>query len=250
MNYLLRLIICSILLGFFFSCVKKDEGKLRLIVLTGTNNHDWKATTKQLKTMYNESGRFEVHVTESPDTLGYNDFKKFDVVLSNWNPWPENKVDWPDTTKQGLMKYIESGGGFVLFHAASAAFYDWKEFHELIGGTWFGRTRHGKITDHEVIIDDKDHPITKGLSNFRIKDELWVEMKLQDSVNILASSFSKKDNNGRDMMEPVMFWNLKGTGRCFYNVLGHNVEALENEHWKKIMLRGTEWAATGKVSNF
>ncbi|GAB1855383.1 hypothetical protein MHTCC0001_02170 [Flavobacteriaceae bacterium MHTCC 0001] len=200
--------------------------------------------------MYNETDKFELHVTESPDTLTYGNFKKFDVVVSNWNQWPQNDKPWLKSTKQGLMRFIDEGGGLVLFHASSASFYDWDEFHKLIGATWGAKTRHGKITDHEVIIENNRHPITKGLENFWIKDELWVEMELQENVNILASSHSKVENKGRNMMEPVLFWDVKGKGRCFYNVLGHDVFAMNNEYWKKIMLRGTEWAAKGSVSSF
>ncbi|MGC6432144.1 MAG: ThuA domain-containing protein [Jejuia sp.] len=221
---------------------------MRLIILTGSNNHDWKGTTQQLQKMYLETGQFEVDVTESPDTLGYEDFEKYDAVLSNWNPFPENKKDWPKLTKEGLMKYVAEGGGFVLFHASSATFYDWPEFHELIGGTWGKKTRHGKITEHKIVFTDKTHPITKGIEDFWITDELWVNLEIQENPNILATSFSNSENKGRDKMEPVMLWNTKGKGRCFYNVLGHHVVALKNESWKKIMLRGTEWTATGKVS--
>ena len=49
-------------------------------------------------------------------------------------------------------------------------------------------------------------------------------------------------------MEPVVTWNEKGKGRCFHNILGHNVRAMKNSGWKTLMLRGTEWAATGEVT--
>lgn len=49
-------------------------------------------------------------------------------------------------------------------------------------------------------------------------------------------------------MEPVVSWNTLGNGRCFHNILGHDVKAMRNTGWKTLMLRGTEWAATGKVS--
>ena len=173
MNYLIRFIACLLSLGFLSVCNTNEEKKLKIIILTGRNNHDWKATTNQLEAMYNATGHFELSVTTSPDTLNYKDFTKFDVVLSNWNQWPDKSVDWPKSTKEGLMKYVENGGGFVLFHAASASFYDWEDFHQLIGGTWGKATRHGKITKHKIVFNDKKHPITKGMQEFWITDELW-----------------------------------------------------------------------------
>lgn len=247
----IKFLVCIVFLGFFLACKGNEkEDKLNLLILTGSNNHDWKATTKELKRMYDETNKFQLHITKSPDTLDYNDFKNFDVVLSNWNQWPDNNLDWPESTKQGLMKYIEEGGGFVLFHAASATFNNWQEYHELIGGTWGKNTRHGKITEHKITFKDREHPITKGIKDFSIVDELWVEMELQDNVNVLATSLSDAKNKGRGVMEPVLLWNTRGKGRCFYNILGHNVGAIKNKMWETIMLRGTEWAATGKVLEF
>ncbi|GAB1858894.1 hypothetical protein MHTCC0001_37380 [Flavobacteriaceae bacterium MHTCC 0001] len=51
-------------------------------------------------------------------------------------------------------------------------------------------------------------------------------------------------------MDRVLFWYVKGNAICFYYVFGHDVFALYNKYWKKIMLRGTEWAAKGSVSSF
>ncbi|WP_316838095.1 ThuA domain-containing protein [Pedobacter nutrimenti] len=231
-----------------FGSTKKNNDRLQLLILTGSSNHDWEATTLQLKKNYTENNRFEVFVTKSPDTLNFQDFKKFDVVVSNWNAWPENHDKWTMSAKAGLMRYIEQGGGFVLIHSANAVFYDWDEFHELIGATWGDQTTHGKITKHKIIIKDKHHPITKGMHDFWITDELWVNAKVQPKLNVLAEAYSDPKNKGRGLMEPVFLWNEKGKGRCFSSILGHDVTAMENKEWKRLVLRGTEWAATGKVT--
>jgi type 1 glutamine amidotransferase len=39
-----------------------------------------------------------------------------------------------------------------------------------------------------------------------------------------------------------------GKGRIFHTILGHDVKAMENEGFQTLLLRATEWAATGKVS--
>lgn len=247
-------VVMSISLFFLIHSCKvktlKIDNKLQVLILTGSNNHNWKSTTNQLQSMYAESEMFTTIVTEAPDTLKYRDFKKFDVILSNWNAWPEGEIRWPKSAKNGLMKYIDEGGGFVLFHAANAAFYDWDDFHKLVGAKWkMGSTTHGEISKHKIIIKNKTHPITKGMDAFWITDELWVNTEMQPNVNLLAASYSDPKNKGRGLMEPVMLWNTKGKGRCFHSILGHDVEALQNSNLKTIMLRGTEWAATGKVTN-
>ncbi|MCG8308764.1 MAG: PmoA family protein [Cytophagales bacterium] len=237
----------------FFQCVTKQKTdqtsqKLNLLILSGRNNHEWEKTTPLLVKMYKESGRFETQVTASPDTFSYEGFSQFDAVVSNWTAWPEHDYRWSEETEQGFVKYIENGGGFVLFHAASATFYDWQAFREMVGTTWDDRTVHGKIAPHRIVIKDRIHPITKGVSNFWITDELWVNAGVHAELNVLAESYSDPSNKGRGKKEPVVHWNSKGKGRIFHNILGHNERAIKNTGWKTLMLRGTEWAATGEVS--
>ncbi|MBA7592915.1 hypothetical protein ES708_35117 [subsurface metagenome] len=50
------------------------------------------------------------------------------------------------------------------------------------------------------------------------------------------------------MDEPVVLCTHFGKGRGYYIVLGHDVRAIENLGFQTLMLRGTEWAATNKVT--
>jgi type 1 glutamine amidotransferase len=228
--------------------VEDTSDKIKLLILSGRNNHEWQKTTPLLAKFYNESGRFETVITNRPDTLSYENFKLFSAVVSNWAAWPEHDYRWPKSTEEGLMKFIEEGGGFVLFHAASATFYDWPEYQQMVGTTWGDSTAHGKIVPHKIIIKDQDHPITEGMNDFWITDELWVNAGVNSELNVLAESHSDPSNKGRGIMEPVVHWNSKRKGRIFHNILGHNQRAMKNTGWKTLMLRGTEWAATGDVS--
>jgi len=248
-----RLLLFACLIAAFGSCTNEKSHEnarrqLSILIISGSNNHEWQSTTAHLQKMYEENGLFKVEITENPDTLSYTIFKQYDAVVSNWNAWPENTRRWPAETESGLLKYIDEGGGFALFHAASAAFYDWEAYQKLVGSTWGDSTRHGKIAPFKVSIKDQYHPVTQGLADFWIADELWVNSATQPDIHILAEALSDTANNGRGMMEPVVLMNTYGKGHIFHNILGHNVRAMKNTGWKTLMLRGTEWAATGEVT--
>jgi type 1 glutamine amidotransferase len=85
------------------------------------------------------------------------------------------------------------------------------------------------------------------MKDFAIADELWHRVELQPSAKILCSAFSAVDKGGTGKMEPVVICTDFGKGRCFNLVLGHDTGAMHNINWRMLMLRGTEWAATGNV---
>jgi hypothetical protein len=39
-----------------------------------------------------------------------------------------------------------------------------------------------------------------------------------------------------------------GKGRCFALLLGHDARTMQNAGFQALLVRGTEWAATGKVT--
>ena len=227
----------------------QEAEPLRALILTGQHNHRWQETTPLLKRIYEESGRFAVDVTETPAACDASTFAKYDVLVSNWSGFPKvNDRQWGDKTEKAFLDFVHSGKGFALFHAASASFHTWPEFQQLIAATWGKGTGHGPRHTFKVTIGDQDHPITRGLRDFWIHDELWHRMATQPTMEVLCTAFSAKDRRGTGRDEPVAIWTRFGKGRCFNLVLGHDVKAMRNVAWRTLMLRGTEWAATDEVT--
>jgi len=227
----------------------KETEKIRVLLLSGRNNHEWQQTTPFVEKLFIQSGRFSVSVTEKPDTLKLRDFQKFDVVLSNWNSWPENDLRWPEQTEKALLSFIENGGGFVTFHASSSAFYKWPEFKEISTAAWvMDTTSHGKVSETAVSIINKKHPVTKGLKDFVIFDELWLNAAVNPKFEVLGSASDQKTTEEGIKPQPAIMVANYGKGRIFHTILGHDVKAMENEGFQNLLLRGTEWAAIGKVS--
>ena len=232
-------------------------GKIRLLILSGANNHAWKATTPVLRKMYEDSGRFAVDVTEDVPNLKAADFARYDCIVSNYTTYPviEGKR-WPAETEKALLDYIAAGHGFVLLHAASTAWGDWPEFTDLIGLQWqkdkaTGKNVSGHGAQHSfaVTIVDKQHPITQGMKDFQhAKDELYHRQLKHATARVLATTFSDKAMGGSGEAEPMIVVTELGLGRCFHNAMGHDTKPMAGVGFRTLMLRGTEWAATGKVT--
>ena len=249
--------------------------KLSALILDGQNNHKWMETTPVIREILEEEGLFSVDVATSPPKGANMEsfqpaFADYDVVVSNYNGGP-----WPEKTRTAFVEYMRNGGGFVSVHAADNAFRDWPEYNQIIGlGGWGRRDEtdgpyvfyrdgkivrdnrpgrggaHGAQRDFQVNIRVKDHPITKGLPDtwMHAKDELYGLLRgPAQNLTVLATALSKPKNSG-PVHEPMLFTVEYGEGRMFHTTLGHGVHAMRCVGFAVTLQRGTEWAATGKVT--
>jgi type 1 glutamine amidotransferase len=267
----------SILAGFGFatSAFSADaEKELKVLIVDGQNNHDWKATTPILKKALEETKRFKVDVATAlkKGAAGFAPkFSEFDVVVSNYNG-----DEWPEETKSAFVEFVTKGGGFVTVHAADNSFPKWPEYNAMIGvGGWGGRNekdgpyvrfRDGKIVRDEVKgnggshgaqhaflveVRDKEHPITKGLPEkwLHAQDELYDRLRgPAKNLTVLATAYADPKKGGSGENEPMLMTIDYEKGRVFHTTLGHSVGAMKCVGFRTTFARGCEWAATGKVT--
>ncbi len=203
------------------------------------------------------------------------DFSKYDVVISNFG---NSAADWPVETQQAFDRYVREGGGFVSVHAADNSFGNWPEYNRMIGlGGWGGRTKasgpyvfydnagrlvrdedspggagsHGPRHNIPIIVRRQDHPIMEGLPSYWVTavDECYSKLRgPAENMTILATG---KDASGKaptDRHEPLLMVIQYGKGRVFHTTLGHDGTSCEGVDFITTLTRGTEWAATGKVT--
>ena len=252
---------------------------IRVMLLDGQSGgpyHDWKATTPVLKHELEQTGLFQVDVVTAPASGGdfsnfTPDFSKYQVVVSNLD-----SPTWPEDLQSSFEQYVRNGGGLVIVHAADNAFPNWTAFNEMIGvGGWRGRNEnagpmwyfkdgklvsdpspgnagsHGARLPYAVTIRDSNHPITKGLPNvwMHAGDELYATLRGPGkNMTVLATAHSDPANKGTGHDEPILMVLHYGKGRIFHTIMGHDVPALRCVGFITTFQRGTEWAATGKVT--
>jgi type 1 glutamine amidotransferase len=249
---------------------------IKVLIIDGQNNHKWEVTTPILKQDLESTGKFQVDVATTPpagaDMSGFKpNFSAYKVVLSNYNG-----DSWPKETQTAFEQFVGNGGGFVSYHAADNAFADWPAYNEMIGlGGWGGRTEkngayvrfkageftqeakpgpsghHGKQHPFQVMIRNPLHPVTKGLPQIwmHATDELYDSLRGPGgNMHILATALSDPDTGGTGENEPILMALSFGRGRVFHTTLGHGPEAMACVGFIVTLQRGTEWAATGKVT--
>ena len=201
-------------------------------------------------------------------------FAAYDVVISNFG-W--KAAPWPQETQDALEAYVRGGGGLTIVHAADNSFGDWPEFNQMIGlGGWDGRTEksgpyvylneagelvrddspgsggsHGPQHEYQIVVRYPDHPITKGMprSWMHVQDELYQMLRgPAENMTILATAYADPKYKGTGRHEPMIMTIDYGAGRIFHTPMGHDDNSFGCVGFITLLLRGTEWAATGNVT--
>jgi uncharacterized protein len=245
---------------------------------SGGRYHDWEHVTPVLKKMLDETGLFAVTVVTAPPATGdfsafAPEFSKYRVVVLNYDATDDR---WPAALKSSFEQYVSNGGGVVSVHAADNAFPTWTAFNEMIGvGGWRDRSEqagpywyqrdgklvsdpvpgragsHGRRVPFVVTVRDSNHPITKGLPRVWMHqgDELYARLRGPGkNMTVLATAYSDPANAGSGHDEPQLMVLSFGKGRIFHTTWGHDITALSSTDFVVTFQRGTEWAATGQVT--
>jgi len=275
----LLLIFAAGLLTFFSAC--KNETGYKTLIITGQNNHNWKASSPILKQILDETGLFSSEIMITPgkgeDMKTFNpDFTKYKLVVIDYNG-----DSWSEKTNSAFVEYVKNGGGVVLYHAADNSFPAWKEYNEMSGlGGWGDRNQkdgpyvyyknnklvidtsagnggsHGKRREFLVRTRITDHPITRDLPVAWLHgtDELYSQLRgPAKNMQILATAFADSAAGGGTMRdEPILMAITFGKGRIFHTTMGHADEgggpSMHCAGFIVTLQRGAEWAVTGDVT--
>lgn len=258
----LRSVLC--LLAIFFAgslpaFAKTPNGKIRVLIVDGFSNHDWRQTTTLLRGILDQAGGFEVSVSTMPamGSVGWAkwrpDFAAYDVVIQTCNDNGGNGElagvkelpEWPQAVKKAFVEYVRNGGGVYIYHSAENAFEGWQAYERMVGlcwrradyGTAISVTDAGKLvrippgkgrgTGHgqrgNVLVTRLgDDSIHKGMPRAWMSPGLEVYYYARgpaEHVRVLA--YARDDEPGLGMQWPVEWTTTFGKGRVYISTYGH-----------------------------
>jgi len=238
MKNLLLYIMCMML--FNLTCT--DSSKLRLLVVTGGHSFERDA----FFSMFNSFSDIEYKEIVQPqaNTLyATSEINKFDVLV-----FYDMVQDISEKQKSAFLNLLNQGKGVVFLHHSLVSYQDWDEFENIIGGRYYLKADSSKNKDmvasnykHDVIIPveiaDGDHPITDGLINFDIHDEVYGNYEVLPIVHSLLKTDHPESG------EIVAWAHSYGKSRIVYIQLGHDHYAYENPSYRRLVYQAIKWVS-------
>jgi type 1 glutamine amidotransferase len=232
---------------------KRAPNGAKVFLLSGgqRQHHGYRDQAFYLAGVLENTGRFQVTIGEDAAILETPALRKYDlIIVAADRRDPEFKFS--RAQQEAIFEFVRAGHGYVSIHAADNAAPDWlPTWREMLGGVFShvgspdGKYRKGSYT---VKIVDTNSPITQGLKDFPLRDELYYQVQMQPDVQPLATI------EYQDVAWPVAWTRTFGKGRVFHTVLGHRDfgpdkdDPLRNPNLARLIIQGVDWVAAGRVS--
>ena len=146
-----------------------------------------------------------------------------------------------------MRSLFERGTGLVVLHHALVSFQDWPDYERIIGGRYpqppAGQPQISDAVGYQHDVDvpvtilDSRHPITAGMKDFTIRDEIYWGFRVGSDVRALLGTTHPKAG------KPLMWTRTEGRSRVVFLQLGHDHHAFENPTFRELVARSIRWAA-------
>jgi uncharacterized protein len=127
----------------------------------------------------------------------------------------------PLPDRDGFIKWIEDGHGFIAMHSGSDTFHQFPGYIEMLQGEF---QTHRSQVPADLVAGDPNHPANAGIgATWDIKQEEMYLIKSQDRGKVRSIFFLRHDPNFPEQKGhfPVSWVRHHGAGRVFYTSLGH-----------------------------
>ena len=236
-------VIC--LLFAMLSCM--GEKPVKVLFITGGHDYDkenFNALLSKLPIVYDHVEHPAAHGMLKADKLD-----KYEVVLLYDMP-----KEISSEAQRDFIAMLNKGKGLVVLHHAFCSYDFWPEYVKIVGGRYHhypwmkdGAVQKPSTYSHDtnmpIHVEDKNHPITKGLTDFEIIDEAYGGTEILPSVHPVLSTPSPVSG-------PLVCWtNTYGPSRIVALTLGHDKQSWENPAFIKTLSRSIVWAKKTEPSN-
>jgi len=245
----MKRILLLVLAAVTFAASGNAAEPLRVFIRSGPKTHgpgqhDHPRFLREWTQLLNERGLKAEGANEFPEAA---QLEKTDVVI----------IHAPDGMKivgddrEAFEAFLKRGGGVIVIHAGVVAGDQHEWVKKTIGGAWrwpspqLPRERATKYLEGEVGLAwlDRDHPISRDMSNWDWKDEIYYDLDMSPDAGVLASSF-----HNVHIIAPQI-WTYEKTieggaqaYRAFVSLPGHEYVSFYTPHYRTVLLRGIAWA--------
>jgi uncharacterized protein len=137
-----------------------------------------------------------------------------------------------------LLRFVDSGKGFIPIHCATFCFRNSEAYIALCGAQF--KSHGGEVFQTAIVAPD--HPIMKGYTSFQSWDETYVHTKHNEKDRVVLEVRRQGKQADGKSEEPWTWIRTHGKGRVFYTAWGHDARTWAQPAFHNLLERGIRWA--------
>ena len=224
-----------------FAGAAEAEGKIKVLVVTGGHGFNRDAFFAIFKD--NPEITFtEAKQVKTSTAYDREDLLDFGVVFCY-----DMVQGITDAQKKAFLSLLDKGVGLVVNHHALASYQAWPEFEKIVGGKFLLKpeTKEGKTTPKSgtgggelaIHVEAKDHPIAKGVSDYKLRDEYYNRCRVSPDVTLVLTTDCPRNNR------EICWCREHGKSRVVYLMSGHGPNVYKDPNHRKVIANAVRWAA-------
>ena len=214
------------------------DSPARVLMLSATAGfrHDSIDTAREVMTTLASTTRaFTLTTTEDLSTLSSASLASYDVLFFALT---SGELALSEAQKAAILAFVDSGNGFLGVHSASDTLYSWPDYGTLLGAYF---QEHPWTQPATVLVENGSHPSTAGLGDrFSLREEFYTfHVNPRPRVQVLLRLDPASVGTTGDY--PLAWTRTSGTGRVYYNALGHFAETWRDTRFQQQLTGGIRW---------
>jgi type 1 glutamine amidotransferase len=220
-----------------------DASRIKVLVVTGGHGFEKEPFYKMFSDNAEIVFTAAAHANTNASVYERDDLLSYDVVVVYDMP-----QDITEAQQARFSSLFDKGVGLVVLHHALVSYQKWPEYEQIIGGRYQepDPNQGGVVTEavgwkHDeeipVVVVATNHPVTAGLKDFLIHDEIYWGFRVGKDVTPLISTTHPKSG------KPLAWARTQGKSRVVYLQLGHGKEAFENPNYRTLLAQSIRWTA-------
>lgn len=143
-----------------------------------------------------------------------------------------------DAGRAAIQGFVAAGGAVLALHTAAICFGEWPGWGEILGARWrWGQSFHPPEQRVHVHVEDGRHPITAGIADFEVDDEIFHDLERTAVLRPLLSARATPESAA----QPLLWAREHGRGRVVYDALGHSADSIRHPVHRRILQQSARW---------
>ena len=212
---------------------------VRVLMLTATAGfrHDAIATARDVLASLAPTSGFTISATEDLGRISAAGLSDVDVVMFALT---SGELAFTPAQRVALIDAINGGKGFIGIHSATDTLYEFPEYGRLVGAYF---REHPWTQQGRVIVEDPSHPAAGVRDAFTLEEEFYTfRENPRGRVQVLMRLDAASVGASGDF--PLVWAQSFGSGRAYYNALGHFPSTWRDSRFQAQLIAAIRWTGT------